>query len=86
MVANEAPNNSRQSDESREYQITGLADMLPDFILPPDGKQHVRNARKEMLLAFRSVVDQFGRSIDRMVEMQERGTRVRRTRGKIEIE
>ena len=45
-------------EASRERRrITGLADLLPDWILSQDGKQHLRNARKEMLLAARSVLD-----------------------------
>jgi hypothetical protein len=63
----------------RVYRVTGLADLLPDWILPPEGKQHVRNARKEVLLAARSVLDGW---IDRI----EHGTTMRRTSTKIEIE
>jgi hypothetical protein len=63
----------------RVYRITGLADLLPDWILPPEGKQHVRNARREMLLATRSVLDAW---IDRI----DRGTTVRRNPTRIEIE
>ena len=68
----------RARDE-RVYRITGLADLLPDCILPPEGKEHVRNARREMLLAARSVLDSW---IDRM----ERGATIRRTPTRIEIE
>src|SRR5262245_63251 len=39
----------------RAHRISGLADLLPDWILPPEGKEHIRNARKEMLMAARSV-------------------------------
>lgn len=66
-------------EEEKVYRITGLADLLPDWILPAEGKQHVRNARKEMLLAMRSV-------LDRAIECQERGTVIRRTATKVEIE
>ncbi|MCC7104208.1 MAG: hypothetical protein IT307_03630 [Chloroflexi bacterium] len=59
--------------------MTGLADLLPDWLLPPEGKQHVRNARKELLLAARSV-------LDRAIERQERGTVVRRTATRVEID
>ena len=65
--------------DERVYRITGLADLLPDCILPPEGKQHVRNARREVLLAARSVLDAW---IDRM----ERGTTVRRSPTRIEVE
>ena len=73
-----------QADESRPrgeqvYRLTGLADLLPDWILPPEGKQHVRNARREMLLAARSM-------LDACIERQERGATVRRTPTRIEIE
>lgn len=71
--------NERKERDFREYRITGLADLIPDWLLPPDGKQHVRNARKEMLLAVRSVVDQ-------AIQTQERGVRVRHAPAKIEIE
>ena len=63
----------------REYRVTGLADLLPDWVLPPEGKQHVRNARKELLLAARSM-------LDAAIERQERGTVVRRSPSRIEIE
>jgi hypothetical protein len=71
--------NGRGQREHREYRLTGLADLLPDWFLPPEGKQHVRNARKELLLAVRSMIDQ-------AIETQERGVRIRRTPAKIEIE
>jgi hypothetical protein len=64
---------------TREYRITGLADLLPDWLLPAEGKQHVRNARKEMLMAARSV-------LDAAIERQERGTVIRRSPSRIEID
>jgi hypothetical protein len=69
---------ARTHDE-RVYRITGLADLLPDCIMPPEGKQHIRQARREMLLAARSVLDTW---IDRV----DRGATVRRGPTKIEIE
>jgi hypothetical protein len=79
----EVPEGAQRTDErardERVYRITGLADLLPDWILPPEGKDHVRNARREMLLAARSVLDA---CIDRL----ERGATVRRTPTRIEIE
>ena len=66
-------------ERERVYRITGLADLLPDCILPPEGKQHVRNARREMLLAARSTLDAW---IDRL----DRGTTIRRSPTKIEVE
>lgn len=68
-----------RGDRERVYRITGLADLLPDWILPPEGKQHVRNARREALLAARSVLDAW-------IERMDRGTTVRRTPTKIEVE
>ncbi len=68
-----------EAGRTREYRITGLADLLPDWVLPPEGKQHVRNARKELLLAMRSI-------LDAAIERQERGTVVRRTPSRIEID
>ena len=53
-------NDAQQADggaRPRWGNITGLSDLLPDWILPPEGKQHVRNARKEMMMAARSVLD-----------------------------
>ena len=38
---------SQERRRVREYRITGLADLLPDWLLPPEGKQHVRAARRE---------------------------------------
>ena len=68
----------RARDE-RVYRVTGLVDLLPDCILPPEGKEHVRNARREMLLAARSALDAW---IDRL----DRGATIRRTPTRIEIE
>jgi hypothetical protein len=45
------------AERVRSRRPLTMADLLPDCILPPEGKQHVRNARKEMLLAARSVLD-----------------------------
>jgi hypothetical protein len=72
---------AEESERGRErtYRITGLADLLPDWLLPPEGKQHVRNARKELLMAARSV-------LDCAIERQERGTVVRRTATRVEID
>jgi hypothetical protein len=75
----EAQPGTESGARERVYRISGLADLLPDWLLPPEGKQHVRNARKESLLAARSVLDAW---IDRI----EQGTTVRRTPTKIEIE
>ncbi len=63
----------------RYCRVTGLADLLPDWILPPEGKQHIRNARKEVLLAARSV-------LDAAIERQETGPPPRRTVNRVEIE
>jgi hypothetical protein len=60
-------------------RIGGLADLLPDWILPPEGKQHVRNARKEMLMAARSV-------LDAAIERQEQGPAPRRVVSRVEID
>jgi hypothetical protein len=78
-VSEGAPRTDERARDERVYRITGLADLLPDWILPPEGKDHVRNARREMLLAARSVLDA---CIDRL----ERGATVRRTPTRIEIE
>jgi hypothetical protein len=56
-----------------------LADLLPDCILPPEGKQHVRNARKEMLLAARSVLDTW-------ISRYEQAETPRRAPTRIEVE
>ena len=76
-----APEGSAAGDESRRrsYRVTGLADLLPDWILPPEGKQHIRNARKEVLLAARSV-------LDAAIERQEAGPAPRRTVSRVEID
>jgi hypothetical protein len=63
----------------RNRTITGLSDLLPDWILPPEGKQHVRNARKEVLMAVRSV-------LDAAIERQEAGPAPRRTVSRVEID
>jgi hypothetical protein len=72
---------TRTADEPHRERrrITGLADLLPDWILSPDGKQHVRNARKEMLLAARSV-------LDAAIERQEAGAVPRRSVSRVEID
>jgi hypothetical protein len=69
----------RSARDERVYRISGLADLLPDCILPPEGKQHVRQARRELLLAARSVLDAW-------IERVDRGTTVRRSPTKIEID
>jgi hypothetical protein len=71
----DAPGETRR----RACRITGLSDLLPDWILPDEGKQHVRNARKEVLLAMRSV-------LDRAIERQEAGPAPRRTASRIELD
>jgi hypothetical protein len=68
-----------ESANRRGCQITGLADLLPDWILPPEGKEHVRNARKEMLLAVRSV-------LDAAIERQEAGPASARRPQRVEID
>ena len=75
---NDAP---RASDEARQCwgNVTGLADLLPDWILPPEGKQHVRNARKEMMMAARSM-------LDAAIARQEAGPAPRRTVNRVEID
>jgi hypothetical protein len=76
-----ASDGAAAGDESRprQHRITGLADLLPDWILPPEGKQHIRNARKEMLMAARSV-------LDAAIERQEAGPPPRRTVNRVEID
>ena len=59
--------------------VTGLSDLLPDWILSQEGKQHIRNARKELLLAARSV-------LDRAIEQQEKGPAPRRSVSRVEID
>jgi hypothetical protein len=68
-----------ESSERHRCRITGLADLLPDWILPPEGKEHVRNARKEMLMAVRSV-------LDAAIERQEQGSAPHRTAQRVEID
>jgi hypothetical protein len=77
----QSPASDGPANESRrhQYRITGLADLLPDWILPPEGKQHVRNARKEMLMAARSV-------LDAAIACQEAGPAPRRTVNRVEID
>jgi hypothetical protein len=65
--------------EERAYRVTGLVDLVPDWILPSESKQHVRNARREMLLAARGV-------LDACIERMDRGATVRRSPNRIEIE
>jgi hypothetical protein len=78
QAAGARPEEARAGEE-RVYRISGLVDLLPDCILPPEGKEHVRNARREMLLAARSALDAW---IDRL----DRGATIRRTPTRIEIE
>jgi hypothetical protein len=75
---NDAP---RADDEARKRwgDLTGLADLLPDWILPPEGKQHVRNARKEMLMAARSL-------LDAAIAHQDAAPAARRTVSRVEID
>ena len=61
------------------YRISGLSDLLPDWILPPEGKQHARNARKEALLALKSI-------IDGAIARQDAGPAPRRTARRVEID
>jgi hypothetical protein len=63
----------------RRPRITGLSDLLPDWILPQESKQHIRNARKEVLLAVRGV-------LDAAIECQEAGPAPRRTVSRVEID
>lgn len=63
----------------RRCRATGLADLLPDWILPPASKAHLRTARREMLLAGRGVLDAW---IDRLDEAEP----ARRTPTRIEIQ
>jgi len=69
------------ADEPRRdrRQITGLADLLPDWLLSQEGKQHIRNARKEMLLAAKSV-------LEAAIERQEAGPAPRRAVSRVEID
>ncbi len=63
----------------RGRSITGLTDLLPDWLLSQEGKQHARNARKEALLAIRSV-------LDCAIARQEAGPAPRRSVSKVEID
>jgi len=78
---NSASDGSGAGNESRQrpYRISGLADLLPDWILPPEGKEHIRNARKEMLMAARTL-------LDAAIERQEQGPAPRRTVSRVEID
>ena len=68
-----------ESEPRRGRNITGFTDMLPDWILSPEGKQHMRNARKEVLMAMRSV-------LDTAIERQEAGPTPRRTVSRVQID
>lgn len=76
-----ASDQSEAAGEARRRgcRITGLSDLLPDWLLDQEGKQHVRNARKEALLAARRV-------LDKMIERQEAGPQPRRTVSRVEID
>ena len=78
---NAATGGAAPGDETRQrqYRVSGLADLLPDWILPPEGKQHIRNARKEVLLAARSV-------LDACIERQDAAAPPRRTVNRVEID
>ncbi|MGE3270295.1 MAG: hypothetical protein AB7P40_16195 [Chloroflexota bacterium] len=84
MLEHDRDQPSERADVASEKRspgpgITGLSDLLPDWILPQEGKQHVRNARKELLLAARSV-------LDRAIARQEAGPAPRRTVSRVEID
>jgi hypothetical protein len=68
-----------ESTGRRGCSITGLSDLLPDWLLPPEGKQHARNARKEALLAMKSI-------LDAAIARQEAGPSPRRTAQRIQID
>jgi len=70
---------SERSAGRRGCRITGFSDLLPDWILPPEGKEHMRNARKEALLAMRSI-------LDRAIERQEAGPAASHRPQRIEID
>ena len=71
---------THQNDEPRRgRRITGFSDLMPDWILSPEGKQHMRNARKEVLMAMRSV-------LDAAIERQEAGPTPRRTVSRVQID
>ncbi len=63
----------------RGCAITGFSDLLPDWLLPPEGKQHARNARKEALLAMKSI-------LDAAIARQEAGPAPRRSVQRVEID
>lgn len=63
----------------RRYRVTSLVDLVPDCILPPESKDHLHNARREVLLAARSVLDAW-------IERLERPESARRTPTRIEVE
>jgi len=63
----------------RTCRISGFSDLLPDWLLPPEGKEHARNARKEALLAIRSIVDN-------AIARQEAGSASRRTVQRVELD
>jgi hypothetical protein len=70
----------RADEPSRtRSRVTGLSDFLPDWLISPEGKQHLRNARKEMLLAARTV-------LDAAIERQEAGPAPRRAVSRVEID
>jgi hypothetical protein len=69
-----------QAEESRQRRrVTGLSDLLPDWVISPEGKQHLRNARKEMMLAARTM-------LDAAIERQEAGPAPRRAVSRVEID
>ena len=63
----------------RRYRVTSLVDLIPDCILPPESKDHLHNARREILLAARGVLDAW-------IERLERPEAARRTPTRIEVE
>ena len=73
------PLSAPAEEPRRGRQITGLSDLLPDWILSQEGKQHLRNARKEMMLAARTV-------LDAAIERQEAGPTPRRAVSRVEID
>ncbi len=72
-------NSGPEDGHHRGRTITGLSDLLPDWLLSPEGKQHARNARKEALLVVRSV-------LDAAIARQEAGPAPRRSVSKVEID
>ena len=81
MTEHDRDHEADAADGSRRRgcQITGLSDLLPDWVLSQEGKQHMRNARKEILLALRGM-------LDAAIERQEAGPAPRRTVSRVEIE